>query len=349
MRPIRLLLLVLAVTVTAGTLAACGDDEPTTSTAADAGEDTTLTVYSGRDKELIGPLLDRFSERTGIELQVRYGDSAELAALISEEGDRTPADVYIGQDAGALGALEKAGMLAPLPAATLERVDRRLRSADGAWVGVSGRVRVIAYDRRAVRPSELPVSVLELTDERWRGKVGWAPTNASFQAFVTALRKVEGEQAAEDWLVAMRDNDAQAYDKNGLIRDAIAAGEIELGLINHYYVVQQRRQERDPDAYPVALHFPRDGDVGALINVAGIGVLAASDAQDAGQRLADFLLEAEAQRYFRDQTGEYPIAAGVRPSRELPALATIEQPDVDLSDIDDLETTLELLERTGVL
>lgn len=350
MRGLRTLLLgclLAALTVVA---TACGDDSSgdgaTTGTTAGGGE---LTVYSGRDEELVGPLLERFTDETGIELNVRYGDSAEMAATIREEGDRSPADVYFGQDAGALGALEQEELLAPLPDATLGAVDARFRSATGHWVGTSGRVRVIAYDKRELRPADLPDSVLGLTDERWKGKVGWAPTNASFQAFVTALREVEGEEAAAQWLGDMQSNDAQAYERNGLIRDAIASGEIQLGLINHYYVLQQLAEERDPDAYPVGLHFPKRGDVGALINVAGAGVLASSGEQERARRLVDFLLSRAAQEHFRSETAEYPLAAGVEPLDTLPALEQIQQPRLDLSDIDDLDGTLRLLAGSGVL
>lgn len=353
MRTLRPALLLGALLALVVALAACGDDAgdaPATTAGATAQQTATeLTIYSGRDEELIAPLLDRWADASGVKLNVRYGDSAELAATIREEGDRSPADVYFGQDAGALGALAKAGLLAELPQATLDQVDAPYRSAAGEWVGTSGRVRTIAYDTRELKPAQLPASVLELTDERWKGKVAWAPTNASFQAFVTALRKVEGEDVAKRWLEEMRANDAQVYEKNGLIRDAIAAGEVQLGLINHYYVMQQLAKEQDPDAYPVGLHFPPDGDVGSLINVAGVGVLASSERQDAARELVDFLLSAEAQEHFRVETAEYPLAAGVEPLAELPALDAIEQPQLDLADIDDLEGTLKLLEETGVL
>lgn len=330
-------------------LAACGGDEEPAADGGSAAQASELTVYSGRDEELVAPLLEQFTEQTDIKLNVRYGDSTELAATIREEGDRSPADVYFGQDAGALGALAKANLLAPLPQATLDKVGPAFRSADGLWVGTSGRARVMAYDTRVLEPGDLPASVLDLTDPRWKGKVGWAPTNASFQAFVTAMRVVLGEEAAAQWLEDMKANDTQAYERNGLLRDAVAAGEVEIGLINHYYVLQALADEEDPAAYPVGLHFTAGGDVGSLVNVAGAGVLASSEHQAQAQQLVDFLLGAEAQEFFRSETAEYPLAAGVQALDTVPALDTIEQPQLDLSDIDDLEGTLQLLERTGVL
>lgn len=336
----RLLLACALLAVTAG-LAACGSS--------DSSDESSLTIYSGRNEALIGPLFDRFEREHDIKLEVRYAETAELAATLREEGDRSPADVFFAQDGGALGAIEKEGLFAKLPASLLGAVDSRYRSPSGHWVGTSGRVRVIAYDKRELSEAQVPDSVFDLTDERWKGKIGWAPTNGSFQAFVTAMRKVEGEAAAERWLRGIQANEPQVYDNNILVRDAIAAGEVQLGLINHYYVMEALREEEHPEDYPVALHFATGGDVGALINVAGIGILKSSEHQAQARELAEFLLSREAQTYFREETAEYPIAAGVRPLAELPPLDSIEQPDVDLADIDDLQGTLELLEKTGIL
>ena len=311
------------------------------------GEDGPVTVYSGREEELVAPLYEIYEEETGNELEVRYGDSAELAATILEEGDNTPADVFFSQDAGALGALEKDGAFAVLDVALVAEVDPRYRSADGRWVGTSGRARVVAYDSRELTESELPGSVLDLTGDEWEGRIGWAPTNGSFQAFVTALRLSEGEGAARKWLEAMEANGTEAFDGNSSIRDAIAAGEIDAGLINHYYVAQAREEEGED--YPVEVYFPPGGDVGSLVNVAGAGVLEASPRQEAATELVEFLLSPRAQRYFAEETKEYPLAAGVAADPGVVPLAEIEQPRVDLSNLDDLQGTLDLLEEAGAL
>lgn len=329
-------------------LAACGgdDDDAADTTAAEVSE---LTVYSGRDEELVAPIFERFTAETGIKVNVRYGDTAEMAATIVEEGDASPADVFFGQDAGALGALEKEELLAELSSATLDQVPAAFRSADGRWVGTSGRARVIGYDTRVVDEADLPASVMDLTGEEWKGKVGWVPGNASFQAFITAMRLELGDEATERWLRDMAANDAQVYERNGVLRDAIANGEVELGLLNHYYVAQARAELPEGEEYPVGLHFPAGGDVGALINVAGGGVLASSDKGAAAEQLLAFLLTPESQAFFVDETKEYPVVEGVDAPEGLPALDSIEQPDVDLADLDDLRGTLVLIERSGVL
>lgn len=311
------------------------------------GGSSELTIYSGREQDLVGALLDRYAKENGVDIKVRYGTTPEIAATLGEEGDRSPADVFLSQDAGALGSLQADGRLERLPAELLDRVDRRFRSSEGAWVGISGRARVVAYDKQRVKESELPRSVLGLTAPRWKGRVGWAPTNASFESFVTALRKTEGEAGAERWLRGMKDNDTQAYENNVAIRDAVAKGEIEVGLINHYYVAEARAQE-GPD-YPVGIYEPKGGDPGALVNVAGAAVIAGAQHEEAAREFIAFLLSKEAQRYFAERTKEYPLSAGVEPEPSLAPLESIEQPDVDLADLGDLQGTIDLLERTGVL
>ena len=311
------------------------------------GGSADLTVYSGRDKELIGPILDRYAEEQDLDIEVRYGGTPELAATIVEEGDRSPADVFVSQDAGALGLLHSEGRLEPLPQSTLDRVNSRFRSTDGDWVGISARARVVAYDRRRLKRSQLPSSVLDLTDPAWKGRVAWAPTNASFQSFVTAMRKTQGEGGAERWLRDMKSNDTQPYENNIAIRDAIAKGEIEAGLINHYYVAEARAEE-GPD-YPVGIFSPPGGDPGALVNVAGAGIVKGAEHERRARDLVAFLLSREAQTYFAEKTKEYPLAGGVKPPAGLVPLEAIRQPDVDLADLSDLKGTVDLLERTGVL
>ncbi|MDQ3572768.1 MAG: iron ABC transporter substrate-binding protein [Actinomycetota bacterium] len=344
-RPAAVATAALAILAPSG-LAACGGDDDEND-GEDAGGEVTLTVYSGRDEELVGPLLERYEEETGNELEVRYGESAELAATIVEEGENSPADVFFSQDAGSLGAIQNEGLLGELPDEVLETVDQAFRSSEDAWVGVSGRARVLAYNTDTVQASELPDSVLELTGTEWKGRVGWAPTNGSFQAFVTAMRLTEGEDAAADWLEGMVANETVALPDNEAARDAVAAGEVDLALINHYYVEQAREEEGDD--YPVDVHFTSGGDVGSLVNVAGAGAIAGSDELDAATELVAFLLDQESQQFFSDETKEYPLVTGVEADPDLVPLAEIQQPEVDLSNLDDLQGTLRLIEDSGAL
>lgn len=311
------------------------------------GSDDPLTVYSGREEELVAPLLEQFTEETGIDVEVRYGDSAELAATIAEEGENSPADVFFAQDPGSLGSVD--AQLAELPAETLERVDQQFRDADGRWVGTSGRSRVIAYNTDELSEDEVPDSVFDLTDPRWKGRIGIAPTNASFQAFVTAMRLSKGDEATRQWLVDLKKNDPKEYEKNVLIVEAVAAGEVDLGLVNHYYLYVVK--EEQPDA-PVDNHFLEAGDPGALVSVAGAGMLASSDQADDAEQFVDFLLSDAGQRFYVDEAeeAEYPLVDGIDAKEGLPPLDELTGPDVELTAFGaELESTIELLRETGYL
>jgi len=309
-------------------------------------DDKALVIYSGRNKNLVDPLIDKLRKSTGLDVQVRYGDSAELAAQILEEGDRTRADLFFSQDAGALGALDKQGMLGSVPQAELEKVLPKYRSADGTWVGVSGRSRVVVYDPRTVTAP--PKSVFELTDPKWKGKVGWAPTNASFQAFVTAMRTLSGEEKAKQWLTDMKANGTVVYPNNVEILNAVDAGTLQLGLINHYYWYE-KVAEKGAAGVPSKLAFLPNGDPGALINVAGVGVLKNAQHPEAAQKAVGYLLGVEAQTYFANETKEYPLADGVQPEQGLPALDTLNGPAMDLGKLDSLEQTMKLLQDVGLV
>jgi iron(III) transport system substrate-binding protein len=325
--------LAVAALVAAVTPGACGGD---------SGAD--LTVYSGRNEQLVGPLLERFERESGLDVDVRYGDSAELSAAIAEEGEGSPADVFFSQDAGALGAIE--GSLEPLPGELLAPVPERFRDPGGRWVGVSGRARVLASGTEGLEEGEVPDSVFDLTSRRWRGRFGLPPTNASFQAFVSGMRLAAGDERTRRWLEDIEDNDPELYENNIQTVEAIDRGEIDVGLVNHYYVYELRREQPD---LKVRNHFLRSGDPGSLVNAAGAGILRTSDEDDAARRFVRFLLSPPAQRYFVDHNGEYPLAPGARARADLPPLARVQGPDVRLGELGGkLRSTLEMLDEVGL-
>jgi len=337
-------------------LAACGGSSTTTSDTtpdtAIADNDTaditgtSITVYSGRNETLVQPLIDEFTAATGVTVQVRYGDSGELAALLLTEGSASPADVYFGQDAGALGAIEDAGLFATLPDTTLSLVEPAFRSVTGGWVGASGRARVIVYNPELV--ATLPASLDDLLNVQWKGKIGYAPTNASWQSFVTALRVTRGEDGAEKWLSGFAANQPVAYEKNGVVRDAVNSGEVAMGLINHYYLYEKISKE-GAAAVVARNHYLRDGDAGSLVNVAGAGILATSANPAGAQAFIDYLLSKTGQEYFSNTTFEYPLVVGIPANSELPALTELNAPAIDLADLKSLEATQDLLARVGLL
>ena len=311
-----------------------------------SGGPDKLTVYSGRAEPLVGDLFKQFERDTGVDVEVRYGDSAELAATIEEEGDNSPADVFFSQDAGALGAVGGRGKLEPLPAPLVNRVEARFRDEKRRWVRVSGRARALAYSTERPKPSDLPKSVFELTEPRWKSKLGLAPTNASFQAFVSAMRIDVGDERTRKWLEGIDANDPQIYENNIQSVEAIADGDVDVALVNHYYLYEIRRERGD---VPVENHFLRTGDPGSLVNAAGIGVLKGNDSPKEARRFADYLLSKRGQTYFAEKTAEYPLAAGVKPGEELRPLKQVHGPFISLGQLGDkLPSTLEMIEEAGL-
>ncbi len=337
----RALIALLAGLLALPLLAACG-----TKTTGDA--ERSLTVYSGRSEELVGPLFTQFTERTGIKINARYGDSAELAAQLLEEGNGSPAQVFFAQDAGALGAVETAGLFAKLPAKAATAVPAAYRAPDGTWTGVTGRARVIVYDPQQVPADQVPKTVGDLTDPKWRSQVAIAPTNASFQAFVTAMRIADGDDTTRKWLQGMVDNDVQKYEKNGLILDAVDAGQKKLGLINHYYWYEKAAEVGEAKMRS-KIAFTAPGDPGSLVNVAGAGILKpAADNKEAAE-FVEWLLSPDTQKWFVTNTYEYPLLPNVPAAQGLPPLESLRGPDVALADLDSLPATLAMLEDVGLL
>ena len=307
--------------------------------------DAELVIYSGRNENLVGPLIEEFEKESGVQVSVRYGGTAEMAATIMEEGKNSPADVFYGQDAGALAALSSADRFVALPDALLTKVPAKFRSKRGDWVGTSGRARVVVYNINNVKVADLPDGIWGFTDPVWKGRLGWAPTNGSFQAFVTALRKLEGEDRAREWLEAMIANDIRSYPKNTPIVEAVGRGEIDAGFVNHYYLLRFLAEEGDD--FPARNYYLPAGDAGSLINVAGVGILGTGKHHRAAQTFIEFLLSPKAQRYFAEKTNEYPLIEGIPVNENLLPLDQIKTPDIDLNDLEDLQGTLELLQDVG--
>lgn len=305
-----------------------------------------LVVYSGRTKNLVGPLLDDFAEETGVDIEVRYGDSADLALLIDEEGDRSPADVFISQSPGAVGYLDEAGRLGELPDAVVSLVPEGDAAADGTWVGLSGRVRTLVYNTDLVDPATLPDSVLDLTDPQYAGQVALAPSNGSFQDFVTVLRTELGDEQAQAWLDGMAAGDPPTFDNNTAIVEAVGRGEVPMGLVNHYYAL--RATAEDPDL-PVANHFFAGGDYGSTLLVTAASIIEGSNTPDEAEQLVEFLLSPEAQSFFSDETFEYPLAADAPPNQALPPLDEIDPTRVNLDELGGgLAATTAMIDESGL-
>ncbi len=342
-------------------LAACGSTSQTnaSSSASAAGAQTAspaagamegggkVMLYSGRNEKLVGPLIETMKAATGLEIEVRYEGTPEMAAKIMEEGANSPADLFLSQDAGALGALGKAGLLAELPQATLDKVGASYRDPKGLWVATSGRLRVLAVNPEVSPAAAQYTGIDQILVEDNRDKIGYAPTNASFQSFVTALRVAKGETEAETWLTKLKELSPKTYEKNTAVLEAVDSGEVGIGLINHYY--WYRLKQEKGDAVKAELVYLDQADPGALLNVAGVGVLASSKSSEAALKVVDYLLSTEGQTYFADQTAEYPVIEGVTSKFDLKQIDTSKPHGVDLNELDSLAQTQELLKKVGLI
>ena len=327
---------IIALFLTAVFLSACGGSD------GDAG---SLTVYSGRSETLVGPLIDRFKEYTGIDVSVKYAGTPQLAATLLEEGDNTPADVFFAQDPGGLGAV--AGMLSTLEEDVLTKVPQWAVSSDGVWVGISGRARTVVYNTDTLTPDDLPYDLEGFTDPKWKGRLGWAPTNASFQTMVTAMRSMWGDQRTVRWLENIQANDPKVYPKNTPIVSAAASGEIDVGLVNHYYL--HRFLAEQGDSFSARNYHPPAGGPGAIVMVSGVGILEESDNKDNAQQFIDYLLSDISQKYFVEETYEYPLASGIPVAEGVSPLSEINNPDLSSSALSDLEGTQALLREAGII
>ena len=299
----------------------------------------------GRSESLVGPIIEQFGKATGINVKVKYAGTSELAATLQEEGDRSPADVFFAQDPGGLGAVED--MFVRVPDSTLNLVPEWARSPDGKWVGISGRARTVVYNPETMTEADLPDDIWGFVDPEWKGRIGWAPTNASFQTMVTAMRVLWGEDKTREWLEGVQTNDPTIYPKNTPQVAAVAAGEIDVGLVNHYYLFRFLAEEGD--SFPARNYHPRAGGPGAVVMVAGAGILSSGENRENAERFLEFMLSQVAQQYFAGQTFEYPLVEGVNTDRLLVPFDEINQPSVPLKDLADLEGTVKLLQETGVL
>jgi iron(III) transport system substrate-binding protein len=300
-----------------------------------------LTLYSGRGEFLVGDLISYIEDLyDDFSLTVRYAGSTDLVNQIINEGQGTPADVFYSVNAGSLGALTDADRTQALPDEVLNMVREEFRTDE--WVGTSGRARSVPYNTDAYSGSDLPSDIMAYPD--FEGDLGWAPSYGSCQAFVTAMRIIEGEDATRQWLEGVVESGITSYPDEFVTCQAIADGEIDAAFTNHYYI--QRVLDGSPDA-PIATAFT-EGDAGAVFNVAGATVTDAASDATLASNFVRHLLSAEAQDYFARSTFEYPLVNEVEPIGDLPTIDELDVPDIDLTQLSDLEPTIDLMREVGI-
>lgn len=329
------------------TISSCTIASDNSATDQGQNETSTLTVYSGRNENFISPFFDEFTAQTGIKVEARYGDSAELAALLLEEGKNSPADIFLSQDAGAIGAVAAQDLFKSLDSSVISVVAEQFRDPNSKWVGITGRSRIIAYNNKKYSAADLPKTIDELLDPKWSGKIAIAPTNSSFQSFITAVVLLRGEEKALEWLKGLNANKPQKFEKNAQMVEAIDQGVVDLGLTNHYYVAEvSKNLSREIN---VGISFFNNQDAGNLLNVSALGILQTSEKQEASLKLLSYLLSKPTQERFVTKTFEYSLLDGVVAPIGLPLLDQLGIPNVRLGQLTDVAKTQELLITSGLL
>jgi iron(III) transport system substrate-binding protein len=330
---------------------ACGGSSPGAVGARGAGTPLagqTITLYNGQHEQTTSQLVAAFERQTHVTVKVRSDDEATLADQILQEGESSPADVFYSENTPALEALREHGLLARLRAATLASVPSRYSSPEGRWVGVSARASALVYNTSQLSPSQLPDSILELAQPRWRGKVGFAPSESDFQPLITSIVAADGIRAAERWLEGMKAN-ARLYPDNETVVTQVNNGESAIGPVNHYYWFRLRA-ELGARAVHSALHYFAAHDPGNLVDVSGAAVLKSSGHQAAAQAFVAFLVsEAGQQALARSHSYEYPLRPGVSPAPGLRPLAQLQPVDLAPSALGDGSQALALEQKLGLL
>ena len=310
-----------------------------------SSQSSELVIYSGRSESLVGPIIDQFEVATGINVNVKYGSNSEIAALLMEEGDKSASDIFLSKDVGGLETIED--MLVTLSPEIISKVPKWASSTESKWVGLSGRARVLVYNVDDVSEDELPNSLEELTNPVWKGRIGWAPGNASFQTMITAMRTMWGEEKTAEWLKEMKANDPKEYPKNTPQVAAAANGEISIGLVNHYYLFRFLSEEGT--SFPARNHYLNSGDPGSLVMVSGAGILKTSKNIGEAETFIRFMLSNLSQQYFAGETFEYPLVAGVKTHDVLKPLDAIGTSGIDNTYLSDLKGTQRLLRELNIL
>jgi iron(III) transport system substrate-binding protein len=304
-------LLAIGVLVSLGALfSACSSDsESETSKLKLDAVDTskTLVVYSGRKEKLIAPILKEFTSATGIQVEAKYGGSTDMGLLLAEEGKKTPADVFISQSPGPVGYLADKNLLSQLPKSITSKT---IASSSRNWIGISARQRVLVYNTNTVDPANLPASVTELSKPEWASRVAISAKNSSFQDWLTLLRLEIGDAATEKWLSNFVTNGGKwEYGNNTSIVQAVAAGEQEMGLVNHYYLLKLKAE--DP-SLKAENHTFNDGDIGGALLLATASILSSSDNTNNAEALLKYLISNTGQKYFSTTTYEYLLSDNAR-------------------------------------
>ncbi len=332
----RVAVLIALSLVTALAATGCsGDDGP------------SIVVYNAQHEQLLEEIAPKFTDKTGIEVELRNGSDPELAAQLMQEGDASPADVFLTENSPAMSAVEGAGLFAPLDEAAVEPIPAQYRPESGDWTGFVARSTVLVYNTSMVDEADLPDSIMDLADPGYAGMISFSPTGADFQAIVAAVLDLEGEEATQEWLDGLKAN-GTTYDGNNVVLESVNAGESAIGIIYHYYWYRDQAEAGD-NSDNTELSFFGNQDPGAFLSISGAGVLAASDNPDEAQQFVAYLTSEEGQQALADSYAlEYPLNPAVTLGPPVKPLAELDPPTVAISDLDG-DKVVEMMTQAGFL
>ncbi|WP_369046325.1 MULTISPECIES: iron ABC transporter substrate-binding protein [unclassified Sinomonas] len=340
----------LVAAVTAATaLAACSGPAATSSTASSGGGDagTTITVYNAQHEQLTAAWADAFTKETGIKVLLRNGDDLEMGNQIIEEGKASPADVFLTENSPAMDQVENAHLLAKLDQGTLDQVPARYRPAAGDWTGIAARSTVLAYNKTKLSEAQIPASLMDLSGPAWKDRIGASTGGADFQAIVSAMDQLKGPDATLAWLKGIKDN-ARSFQDDTPVLAAVNKGDIEAGILYHYYSFVDQAQTGE-NSNNVALHYFRNQDPGAFVSVSGGAVLASSKHQEQAQKFIAFITSKAGQQVLADgKSFEYTVGSNVPSNPKLVPLTDLQSPAIDPGTLNSPEVE-DLMTRAGLL
>ncbi len=312
-----------------------------------SGSDAELTLYSAQHEDLVTVMVQGFAKETGIDVVIRSGSDFELGNQLVQEGAASPADVFLTENSPAMTLVASKGMFAPLDAATVAQVPPAYVSSGKDWVGFAARSTVLAYNPGLQPERDLPESIMDLADPRWKGQVGIAAAGADFQAIVSAVLATEGEAATEAWLTGLKAN-AKVYRSNVAVMAAVNSGEVRTGVMYHYYWYKDRA-ESGANSRDVELKFFGGKDPGGFVSVSGAGVLKSSDHAADAQKLVQYLTGRGGQEALVNSNAlEYPVGTGIAANAKLKPLSELDPPAVDIGKLDGAKVVA-LMQQAGLL
>ncbi|WP_418060471.1 iron ABC transporter substrate-binding protein [Pimelobacter simplex] len=327
---------VAAATLIMPLLAACGgDDEP------------TLVIYNAQHEPLLKALAPEFTKETGIEVELRNGKDLELSNQLVQEGKASPADIFLTENSPGMSQVEAAGLLDKLPADLVAPIPEQYRPRSGLWTGFVARSTVLVYNTDQTDEAAMPASLLDLAKPEWKGKIAFSPTGADFQAIVAAVLDLEGEAATKTWLEGIKAN-GKVYDGNNLVLEAVNSGEIEVGIVYHYYWERDHKESGDVSDHSSQYYFS-NGDPGAFVSVSGAGILKSSDMKTEARKFIEFLVNEKGQQILADSYAlEYPLNPAVQLEGVQKPFSELQPPAVNVSDLD-AKKVVDLMTEVGFL